>query len=237
MICDRCGQPIGAPHALLDTDCILGHADHQLREHGYACRRHFHWINDTLHQIGELFALVDDVLLPGPSGDERHGTRAGSPAPGRVEVMALTDPRAKTPIDLDGDDDIPDLPGTLHSWARLEIEEQTEHDAGRRIALLAELDGTVTTSIRVLRRDRTWIAQREWLDDYVTELAALHRAVAFAVGDSMWPRSIGRCPACGSRMYPTIGVDEAHCRRCKATWTGIALARLRLIHEREETRA
>ena len=237
MNCDRCGQPIGAPHQLLPDDCILGHTDHTTREHGLACRRHFHWINDTLYQIGELFALIDDVIIPGPAGDQRHGTRAGSPAPGRVEVMALTDRRAKTPIDLDGEDDIPDLPGALESWARLEIEEQTEDGEARRAKLLAELDGTVACSIRVLRRDRAWIAQRDWLDDYVTELAALHRAVAFAVGDTMWPRSIGKCPSCGTPMYPEIGLDVATCRRCKASWAGPALARLRLIHEQDGVRA
>lgn len=224
-VCDRCDQTIGAPHTLLDSDCILGHADHAERFAGYACKRHYHWINDTLYQIGELFALLDDVRLPSANGDGRSATRVGSPAPGRVEVMALTDPRAKTPVDLDGEDDIPDLPGSLASWAGLVIEERSIDGA---------LIGTdVTSSVRFLRRERMWIAGQPWLDDYVSELASLHRAVALAVGDSMWPRSIGRCPNDQAPLYYTAGLDEVTCRRCKATWAGVHLARLLLILERD----
>jgi NADH pyrophosphatase NudC (nudix superfamily) len=91
----------------------------------------------------------------------------------------------------------------------------------------------VSGSVRLLRRERRWIARQPWLDDYVAELAGLHRAVASAVGASMWPRPIGCCPNCGAPMYPTIGVDVASCRRCKSSWSGVALARLRLIHEQE----
>lgn len=231
--CDRCQETIGAPHTLLDTDCILGHADHAERFAGYACKRHYHWINDTLYQIGELFALLDDVRLPGPASDIRSGTMDGSPAPGRVEVMALTDPRAKTPIDLDGEDDVPDLPGSLSSWAVMVIHEQTEDDLDARERRVAMIDGTVVRSVSFLRRERMWIAAQPWLDDYVSELAALHRAVALAVGDSMWPRPIGKCPNDQAPLYNTVGLDQVTCRRCKATWSGVHLARLRLIHERE----
>lgn len=226
VICDKCGQAIGAPHVLLATDCILGHPDHAERFMGYICRRHYHWIDATLAQIAELFALLDDVLVPGPGGDGRSGTRVGSPAPGRVEVMALTDRRAKTPIDLDQPDDVPDLPGSLASWARLVAEE-------RKI----ESTYYVTASVRLLRHERRWIASQLWVDDYVTELAALHLAVARGVGDTMWPRSIGKCPNDAAPLYNTIGLDEVTCRKCHKTWTGVHLARLRLIHEQEGIRA
>lgn len=210
----------------LEEACILGHPEPVAREFGYACRRHYHWIDRTLQQIEELFALTDDVLLPGPSGDPRSGTRVGSPAPGNVGIMALTDGRAR-PVRqaADEDDDlIPDLPGTLASWTRLVIEERETTD---------EFYGTVSESVRILRRERLWIVQQEWLDDYAGELHDLHRAVSRAVGDTMWPKPIGKCPNCSAPIYPTIGVDEAHCRRCKASWTGVHVARLRLIHESE----
>lgn len=231
-VCDRCDQAIGAPHTLLDTDCILGHTDHAERFAGYACKRHYHWINDTLFQIAELFALLADVEahVAGPRyGDERHASRDGSPAPGRVEVMALTDSRAKTPIDLDGEDDIPDLPGSLASWARIVVEERGIDPA--------VIGSDVASSVKILRRERTWIARQAWLDDYVSELAALHRAVALAVGDSMWPRPIGKCPNDQAPLYYTAGLDEVTCRRCKATWAGVHLARLLLILERDREAA
>lgn len=212
----------------LDQACILGHAQPVAREFGFACKRHYTWIDRTLRQIEELFALLEDVLIPGPGGDIRSGTRVGSPAPGRVEVMAITDPRAKTPIDLDDPDDVPDLPGTLASWARLIVEERQTTDT---------IHGDVSTSVRVLHRERGWISQQRWLDDYAFELAAIHRAVARAVGDSLWPRPIGKCPNDGSPLFNTIGVDEITCRRCRATWTGVHLARLLLIFEQEKAGA
>jgi hypothetical protein len=96
---------------------------------GHACRRHYHWIAATLREIEELFALTGCVLIPGPGGDGRGATRVDSPAPGRIEVMALTDPRARAPL---ADDDIPDLPGTLASWARMVVEElRLRRRAGR----------------------------------------------------------------------------------------------------------
>ena len=224
--CERCGRPDGQ-HTLLPTDCILGHAEHAERFTGYLCKRHYHWIDRTLCQIEELFALAGDVLLPGPTGDSRHGTRFGSPAPGRVEVMALTDRRARGIGINTQDDDIPDLPGALASWARMVVEERETTD---------QLTGDVAQSVQVLRRERMWIAQQEWIDLYAEELGDLHRAVARAVGDTMWPRPIGKCPNCGTPMYPMIGVDAARCRRCKTTWTGVHLARLRLIFEQQEAK-
>lgn len=206
------------------SDCVLGHQDPVEAFAGYACKRHFHWILDTLREIETLASLLDDVLLPGPSGDTRSGTRVGSPAPGSVAVMALTDPRAKTPIDLEGDDDVPDMPGTLASWARLVVEERETTD---------QLTGDVSQSVRVLRRERGWIVQQAWVDDYAFELGAVHRAVARAVGDSMWPRPVGRCPNCRCPLFNTIGLDEITCRKCRTTWAGVALVRLRLIFEIE----
>lgn len=209
-----------------DEACILGHVEPTERFVGYACRRHYHWLDRTLNEIVELFALLPEVLLPGPAnGGDRHATRFGSPAPGRVEVMALTDKRVRGIGDSTKDDDIPDVPGALYGWVQVLIEEHQLADVP---------DGSVASSIRILRRERHWIARQEWLDIFAEEMTDLHRAVSRGVGDSMWPRSIGKCPNCGSPMYATVGVDEARCRRCKSVWTGIALARLRLIHEQEE---
>lgn len=225
MRCDRCGVAIGAPHVALDTDCILDHGEHVDRYIGFLCRRHYGWLGSMLTEIEELGALLPDVLLPGPSGAERRGTNVESPAPGRLEVMALTDRRAKTPIDLEAPDDIPDFPGTLASWARMVAEERERGD---------DLGAaTIAGSVRMLRGERQWIAQQPWVDDYARELHDLHRSLARAVGDSMWPKSIGDCPNCGTALYNTIGVDVVVCRRCAAQWSGVHLARLRFIHEQE----
>jgi hypothetical protein len=223
-LCDRCGERIGAPHRLLDTDCLLGHQDHTERHVGYLCRRHYSWVDRTLTEITELYALVPDALLPGPGSDIRSGNAVDSPAPGNLTVMAITDRRAKTPIDMDGEDDVPDVIGTLTSWARVVAEQRH----------VPQPDGNLATSVRILRRERHWIAGQDWVDDYAAELGVVHRWFARAVGDTMWPKPIGRCPNDGTPLFNTVGLDEVTCRKCKATWAGIHLARLRLIFEQQE---
>jgi hypothetical protein len=211
---------------LTEPACVLGHVDPVEAFIGYACKRHYHHLGDTLREIETLAGLLDAVLLPGPGGSDVRvsGGGYGSPAPGRLAVMAITDARAKTPIDLDEEGAVPDMPGTLASWARIVVEERATTDL---------LTGDVSQSVRVLRRERKWIAAQAWLDDYAFELVAVHRALAAAVGDTMWPRPVGKCPNCGAPLFNTIGLDEIHCRRCKSTWTGVHLARLRLIHDQE----
>lgn len=226
----------------LDRACTLGHAEPAERFIGYACRRHYHWIDRTLAQIEDLLALLGDVIVPGPVGDGRGSTPDGSPAPGRIEIMVLTDRRnaGRNPpmtyernwngrtLESNGRDDALDVAGVLGGWLRIVVEERP-----------LELDGfvTLTRIIRTLRNERQWIAQQEWLDLYCEELADVHRQVAMAVGDTMWPRPIGKCPNCQNALYPTVGVDEVTCRRCRSSWTGVALARLRLIHEQEGVKA
>lgn len=222
-ICDQCGRQIGTGHERQDTDCVIEHLDHHERLVGLVCKRHYHWIDRTLGEILELFALLDDVVVPGPSSEERHSSSVHSSAPGRLDVMALTDKRGI--FYVDDPDAIPDIPGGVSSWARIVIEERDLKDV--------VLDGTLTGAVKLLRRERHWIAAQAWIDDYATDLAFFHRKVAHGAGDSMWPKSIGPCPNCKRPLFNTVGVDRVDCRRCKSSWEGIALARLRLILEQE----
>lgn len=225
-LCDACGEPLGAPHKLREGDCVLAHADpHVEAKQGRLCSRHFGWILDTLREIEQLWALRGHVLLPGPAGDTRHGTRDGSPAPGNVTVMALSDRRNPAPLQPG---DVPDVPGTLLSWYRLVAEELPIRDMPERI--------TVVGLLHALHRERRWIARQPWVDDYANELHDLHRALAGATGAGLWAEACGTCPNCQSRLYPTIGIDEITCRRCKTSWAGVHLARLRLVFEKENAR-
>jgi len=208
-------------------DCVFPHAQPAAADEGHVCRRHLQWINDMLTQIAELYTLRGDVVLPGPGGG-RHATPDGSPAPGRIEVMALSDPRNR---DWHDDDDaVPDVPGTLYGYIRLIAEERNDQR-------LCDVPGDVPSLAGVLRRERHWIARQSWVDDYAADLHALHQVVARAVGVTMWPESIGPCPACQAKLFVTIGVDVVTCRHCRAEWTGVHLARLNLIHEKEGQKA
>ena len=88
----------------------------------------------------------------------------------------------------------------------------------------------------VLHRERHWTAGQEWVTDYAEELADLHRAIAREVGDTMWPKSMGPCPSCQTPLHTTVGVDIVTCRRCKSSWSGMHLVRLRLVLEQDQER-
>ncbi len=88
----------------------------------------------------------------------------------------------------------------------------------------------------ILKRERSYIVEQDWVDEYAAQLTLLHRQLATAAGETMWPRSIGRCPNCQTSLFNTIGVDEVECRKCRSVWRGVHLARLMLIHEQDNER-
>lgn len=256
-LCSTCGVEIGSPHILTEFDCVLTHDGHADRKHGLLCARHWHWLANTLDQIEELFGLLAEVIIPGPGGDGRTGKTIDSPAPGRVSIMAITDRRA---IDWHDDDDaIPNVPGVLESWLRM-VDEESGHRLlpFARAAFAADARGhafdlsiapaddpahplrwsiPLVATVHLLRRERHWIAQQLWVDDYVADLEKMHRALADATSADMWPRSLGPCPHCGKPLYPdTTGADLVACRRCRSSWSGVHWLRLRLVLEKETTK-
>lgn len=201
--------------------CVLGHpADKPAERYGQLliCRRHYRWLDSTLTQIMELFALTPLVLMPGRTGSGRN-TDVYAPAPLRLEVAALTDRRARNTVeDPFGDPEgIPDVPGTLWQWVRMIAEERPCYPPE---------SATVMASTSFLHRERHWIGQQAWVDDYATEMVELHRSLARVVGETMFPRPVGHCPNCAKPLFLTGGVDLVECKRCGSAWTGVALARL-----------
>jgi hypothetical protein len=225
----------------LTEQCVLAHDKPTKRHVGLLCARHYHWLNNSLDQMVELYALLPYALLPGKSGDEeRHGTSVEAPAPGNLNVIALTERTQRggeRSMRAVGDElwyelpDIPPLVPMLESWCLLVIEERWH---GSPTA--PHLNGTLTGACNILRGQRHWLAEQPWIDDYTQTIAALHRALASAAGDTMWPKPIGKCPNCRASLYNTIGLDEVTCRKCGSAWTGVALMRLRLILEQEEAK-
>lgn len=227
--CERCGVQIGAPHRWDDDDCVLDHAEHSERHVGLLCKRHYHWIDSTLSQILELFALTSPLPSLGWSnGDRTSSGEIDAAAPGRLDVLSLLDERShRHRRDDDGIAIGPEYPNILlvvGGWVQAVVEER-EPDLADTI--------TLTGMIALLRKHRHWIAQQPWIDDYTIELNDIHHAMAHGARDTMWPAPIGKCPNCGVSLYNTIGVDEVTCRKCRSVWAGIHLARLRLVHEQE----
>lgn len=153
-----------------------------------------------------------------------------------------------------------DLLSVLGSWVRIVIEERGEDvmpaavlpaDEPRTLGPVcafepcwhlscASVTGrrppvglTLSALVHVLKRERHWMAQQLWIDDYLAVLEDAHRAIARAAGESMWPKPIGKCPNCDAALFNTVGADLVTCTRCKTPWAGLSLVRLRLIHEQE----
>src|SRR5690242_19182161 len=60
--------PVSEPVSA-DQACVLGQTEPAARYVGLLCRRHYHRLDASRREIEELYALRDDVLIPGPSGD------------------------------------------------------------------------------------------------------------------------------------------------------------------------
>ena len=211
-------QPAPVPP---EEACVLPHGDEPRRRHvGLLCGRHYGELDGRLREIETLFALRDELLLPGPGGERVSGGGFGSPAPGRLSLMQVTDSRAG----IEGDH--PDVARVLAFWA-------WEVASRRRIA--ETVTGDVSQSVRLLRRERKWIAAQLWVPRYAEALRTAHRALATASGASMWPEPVGKCSNCQSNLYnPMNGADEIVCRKCKSSWSGVHYLRLRLIFEQEK---
>ena len=212
--------PPAPPVVPPERACVLGHGEVPAeRRFGLLCARHFHELDGRLTEIETLFALRDELLLPGAaSGPAVSGGGFGSPAPGRIELMEITDARRDDAVD-------PNVPRVLAFWA-------WEVAARRRLAV--KVTGDVTASVRVLRLHRKWIAAQVWVVAYAAAMRDVHRALARASGASMWAEPVGRCPNCRTKIFNDLtGADVVACRRCKASWSGVAWLRLRLIFEQE----
>lgn len=209
-----------------EQPCVIAweHPDPVGADRGLLCAGHYHWVLRMLAELSNLWRYREDVLLPGSSSGIRSGTMDGSPAPGRIAVMALTDRRGIRDWH-DDPDAIPDVPGELHSWVRM-MGEELGRDTGT--------DGTLPSSVRFLRAWRLWIARQFWVDDYASDVDKLHAAVARAFGVPRWPQPLGLCPQCGKPLFPTVGLEAVTCRSCRASWTGPRLVHLKLIHEQEQ---
>lgn len=242
-------QPPVDPIADADA-CVLGHQPNVERYIGRLCRRHYDSIGNRLDQVIELYAALSVVIVPPYSLGPVAAQYAPGSEPGRLEVMVITDRRAngqQRPPSVHADPLEPavfDVLSVLGSWVQrvwLVLGRDTGFQRPEYVAVPGV--GPVRTDrphltlealAKELRSNRHWIAQQPWVDRFLDALELVHRSLARAAGDSMWPKPIGTCPNCQAPMWhDAVLAEMATCRRCKTTWSGVALVRLRLIHEME----
>lgn len=234
---------VAAADGCLNGDAVVVAADVASRQEwsrppyiGVLCRRCYSRIRERLEQIDEIYPMLAEVLVPAPKTKARmaYAMYAPGSAPGRLDVMALTDRRAgpaqQPPSEHADPDEAPvyEVLSILGSWvARIDATRpQPELSANRRLIM-----NDLTT---ILRREQHWIAGQPWVDTFLGALELVQRELARATGAGMWPKPIGHCPNCQAPMeHHWETAMSATCRRCHTTWSGLALMRLRLIHEQE----
>ena len=205
-----------------DHRCILRHDKPTRATHGHLCAGHAQRILDTLDQIADWWAMLDEVIEPGSTQNAR-GRRIDAPAPLRLDVVAVRDHRT---IAITDGDLMPVL-AVIGEWARL-VREDRHLDAPTTPA-------TLTSEASVLRAHHEWIVTQDWVDDYLQELGACARCLRNVVG-IQGPISVGPCPLhhdtgpCPGRLYQDrwggLGVS---CNHCHAHWDDHDLRRLGLV--------
>ena len=212
----------------MDTNCLLPHREPKRATPGHlVCPGHHRWLTETLDDIVITYALLPHFYEPGTATDDGHqvkGKRVDPPAPVRLDVVALLDPRttARNPGDL-----IPVL-AILQAWATLIREE--------RNLTPCNPTPTVTREAATLIAHLDWITTQPFIDELARELREVKSALHSAIGDHA-PRPVGTCPVihpetgdCGGKLYQDrYGGMSVTCRKCGETWGETELRRLGLM--------
>jgi hypothetical protein len=216
-LCDVCGQK---PCAWQDDDCLNVPAhDHRKPVDGaHLCQPCITRINTRLQQILELYATLPFVTPNGSVPDDiaphRHIKGDSAPAPVRLSVVALLDPRNHATGHYLSD--VPDVAGVVNSWA--------EALCDFRGLAGVSLNGTLFAAVRLLTAHNTAAAAAPWVDDYQAEIDWCWRSLRNVHG--LCPpqaRPVGRCPSqdgagrlCGGDLWPDkAGTMSVACGRCQ----------------------
>lgn len=214
---------------------------------GHLCRSCADKLLTRLSEIPIMYALLPEVLMPG--GSQRYdGTtktkQPEAPAPGRLEVIALTEKRRHEPRialpDVDnpkhlaqlgrrpdsgvrepGDElwyeleDIPKVLAIVHNWAETL---RCELDPQRERKDLND-STMIQSECTYLRRAVDRLAEQSWVDECMTDLNTvwvwLTRVHGFLVGPS-----VGVCfkVECDGKIYRDRFTGIPKCRVCRKVY-------------------
>lgn len=160
----------------------------------------------NLHDLADILGSLDDLLVtPMPvDGNDRRAARCEGPAPCRLDVLDLTDPRSDTPA-----------LARIETWCLAVVEERE----------LAWMPGVPAEQAQWMIRHVDWIARHMAADEIAGDIADACRWVKAAAGMAPLP-PVFACPVttdageCGGPVYPSRWTFGVRCSRCGATWDG-----------------
>ena len=204
--------------------CVLGcrpAGNPRAAEPGWVvCARCVNRLAWRLHDIPDLFAMLDEFVVPGVVG-AAGGRRApgfSSRSPARDDVIALRDRRTTATSEGDPHSALE----VLAAWAdNVRDDLALDPPAGAR---------SVAGEARLLSARLGHIAAAGWVAAFAEEISELHQALRRVTGTATRIVDLGPCPAdtidgetgdqrtCGAVLRAELDAEACECRRCGAVW-------------------
>jgi hypothetical protein len=210
--------------------CVLPHRDDAEHEQhvGLLCRWHRNRLDLIVGEVATNLPLLLMIQVAGSAPKDsapktRHMKSSSPPAPANLDVLTLLDKRTSSvqyPQLLESDGLPADMsrPGTpvlavIASWVLLVADERP---------LTTQLPSSALGQLDLLRRHHDWIAAQPWVDDYLTEMTELKRAMSTALRDNTH-RFMGRCyligedgQVCNGELLQENGTEFVQCRKARS---------------------
>ncbi|MCK2237724.1 MULTISPECIES: hypothetical protein [unclassified Crossiella] len=205
--------------------CVLGcrtaSGTPWLAQHGYlTCDPCATELRSALGEIVDLYALLDDALIPGTTGPT--GTRGapgfGSRSPANDAVIVATDIRTRH----EEEGDPHSVLAVMSSWADNIIEYTGAPERSG--------PATVAGEVRVIIKHLDFVTKQLWVVDLAEEIYALQRQLLATLGLQERSVPVGTCPArvpdpgsahlvvCGQQLRVRLHSERITCRSCGAAW-------------------
>lgn len=174
------------------------------------CQRCIDRLADNLHRIVDARCQLPDLLEPSRIPDQAGArVRRDPPAPLRVDVLSVLDPRSTQ------DGNLFPVEAAIGTWMRLIVDERPG----------TQVPTDTIQAIRWMIHHLDWIVAQPWVDEYAKEMRAADRTLQWLTAPRRRGSMIGRCRAaadnggdCGGPLHWHEHDQTVRCRRCGDTW-------------------
>jgi len=198
--------------------CVIDHR--RQYERAAVCNGCRTWLDRTLVEIVELYALLPANLMPGRAHGQRVSGSREAPLPLRVDPLDLMMPARVAAVHDALGDQIGQISvaSALDSWAR---DWQTSIRCGDYLP--------APTVVELGRWLRLWLTEacdtHPAVDEFAAEMRRLRVGLAAVVGVKSDRVYVGPCPVtddkgtCGAALTADPYLDIIRCPRCDTMWS------------------